>query len=335
MPVFFIRLSDDEQLCEEVTDTARMEALGNVEETCPPLRLEAPSQLVAMRARRYHLGADEAELRAWLAPHAERPILYFGRMFRRFRRFASVGSQEAFDRRYAAGVQPSPAIKDAADRALKALRALVGGDGHFDCVHMRRRDFVADHVEEESVEDYAARAVAKLQRRGSSGISGRGGNGRRHKQRGPHPSHGGFSRREAKAQIQQQQLQQQQPQQPPVLYLSSDVGEELATQEAFRRHFGRVFTLQSVFPRDILDSFTTARELSRLNTSALSAALGREMRFGNVDQLVCAASQRFVGNKWSSFTHHVCYLRQQLGVSGACEGSDIYNRDIDPDMAYV
>ena len=44
---------------------------------------------------------------------------------------------------------------------------------------------------------------------------------------------------------------------------------------------------------------------------------------------------QFVGNKWSSFTHHVCYLRQQAGIPAACAGSDIYGREIDHDMEYV
>ena len=44
-------------------------------------------------------------------------------------------------------------------------------------------------------------------------------------------------------------------------------------------------------------------------------------------------SARFVGNKWSSFTHHVCYLRARRGAD--CEGSDVYDREIDPGMAYV
>ena len=69
--------------------------------------------------------------------------------------------------------------------------------------------------------------------------------------------------------------------------------------------------------------------------AARSAAYAREMRFGNVDQLLCAQAERFVGNKWSSFTHHVCYLREQRGTPKACVGSDIYGREIDPAMAYV
>ena len=56
---------------------------------------------------------------------------------------------------------------------VQALRAAVRGakasggspdGGGFDCVHMRRRDFVADHPEELSVDEYAAKAAAKLRR---------------------------------------------------------------------------------------------------------------------------------------------------------------------------
>ena len=107
VPVFFMRLSDDEQLCEEVVDSARLESLGNVRATCPPLTLP-PGQLVATTAGGFHLGADEAQLRAWLAPHAHRPLLYFARMFRRFRRFTDARSHDAFLARYAAGVRPAP-----------------------------------------------------------------------------------------------------------------------------------------------------------------------------------------------------------------------------------
>ena len=69
--------------------------------------------------------------------------------------------------------------------------------------------------------------------------------------------------------------------------------------------------------------------------AARSSAFAREMRFGNVDQLLCAQAERFVGNKWSSFTHHVCYLRELRGVPKACAGSDIYGREIDKAMVYI
>ena len=118
------------------------------------------------------------------------------------------------------------------------------------------------------------------------------------------------------------------------LYLASDVAEEASTREAFSRHFGRVFTLLDVLPAWDLDAFGSMRH-SALQGSERAAALAREMRLGNVDQLLCSAAEHFVGNKWSSFTHHVCYLRQQRGVADACKGSDIYGRDIDRDMEYV
>ena len=47
------------------SDSAALESLGNVAATCPPLDLPS-SQLVATTASGYHLGADEAQLRAWL-----------------------------------------------------------------------------------------------------------------------------------------------------------------------------------------------------------------------------------------------------------------------------
>lgn len=309
--LFFIQLSDDEKLCEEVTDSQRLEALGNVNETCPPLRLPS-AQLVARRARRYHLGMDESELRSWLAPYSREPLLYFGRAFRRFGRFSKAADEAAFRQRYAAGVQPAPEIRVAAERALQSLRAAAavraaaGKSAHggrraegFDCVHMRRRDFIADHAEEVGVEQYAAKAAAKLRRRGSNG-------------------RGGVAAR-------------------PV-YLASDVADEPATLAAFRRHFGagNLFTLQSLFPPELLDAFSSTRALSKVSDSAArSAAFGREMRFGNVDQLVCARADRFLGNKWSSFTHHVCYLREARGVTKACAASDIYGREVDKAMAYV
>ena len=96
----------------------------------------------------------------------------------------------------------------------------------------------------------------------------------------------------------------------------------------------RVLTLLEVLPPWELDSFGSMRH-STLAGRAQAAALAQEMRLGNVEQLVCSEAERFVGNKWSSFTHHVCYLRQQRGIKQACAGSDIYDRDIDPAMEYV
>ena len=78
---------------------------------------------------------------------------------------------------------------------------------------------------------------------------------------------------------------------------------------------------------------TEQRAAAAEKLAADAIAHAREMRLGNVDQLVCSAAERFVGNKWSSFTHHVCYLRQQRGDD--CVGADIYDREIDPGMAYV
>ena len=163
-----------------------MEALGNVNVTCPPLRLINERQLISLRAKRLHLGADEAEIRAWLEPHVGRPLLFFGRMFRRFGRFTTAADDEAFKRRYAAGVRPAREIQAVANAALRNLRAAIrdGGGGQgarydgsvanggsagddggrganrvsgsFDCVHMRRRDFLADHAEENTVAQCAA-----------------------------------------------------------------------------------------------------------------------------------------------------------------------------------
>ena len=155
-----------------------------------------------------------------------------------------------------------------------------------------RRDFVADHAEEETaIGDYAMRARERLDQQ---------------------------SRRGARL----------------PLYLASDVAEEPETREAFLRHFGRVFTLFDIFPAWDLDAFGTMRH-SALVGPERAAALAREMRFGNVDQLVCSEAEHFVGNKWSSFTHHVCFLRQQRGFRAACDQADIYARQIDSRMEYV
>ena len=153
-----------------------------------------------------------------------------------------------------------------------------------------RRDFVADHAEEErSVEEYALRAKERLHQLSSQGTE-------------------------------------------LPLYLASDVAEEASTRNAFARHFVRVFSLLEVLPMSDLDAFGSMRH-SALAGKDEAGTLAREMRFGNVDQLVCSEAERFVGNKWSSFTHHVCYLREQRGAD--CAGSDIYDREIDPSMAYT
>ena len=90
--------------------------------------------------------------------------------------------------------------------------------------------------------------------------------------------------------------------------------------------------LKAVFPPWELDTFGTMH-LSRMGPAERVVALARDMRYGNVDQLICSEAAHFVGNKWSSFTHHVCYLRTRRGAD--CAGSDIYGREIDKAMAYV
>ena len=106
------------------------------------------------------------------------------------------------------------------------------------------------------------------------------------------------------------------------------------TQEAFSRVFPKVYTLGTVFPPWELDTFGTMH-LSSLSARERVVAMARDMRFGNVDQLVCSEADHFVGNKWSSFTHHVCYLREQRGLKAACDLADIYGRSIDKDMEYI
>lgn len=150
---------------------------------------------------------------------------------------------------------------------------------------------MADHADEQSVEEYARRAREMLHRQSSRGS------------------------------------------QLP-LYLASDVAEEASTREAFGRHFGRVLTLLEVFPPWEFDTFGSMRH-SALAGKEQAAALAQEMRLGNVEQLLCSEAERFVGNKWSSFTHHVCFLRQERGFRAACDEADIYGREIDSRMEYV
>ncbi|EGU10930.1 Proteophosphoglycan ppg4 [Rhodotorula toruloides ATCC 204091] len=52
--------------------------------------------------------------------------------------------------------------------------------------------------------------------------------------------------------------------------------------------------------------------------------LGESMRVGAVEQRVCAWADKFVGNIYSTFTTHVCYLRTQLGRTGDSVCPDIY-----------
>ena len=150
---------------------------------------------------------------------------------------------------------------------------------------------MADHTDEQSVDEYARRAHEVLHRQSSR-----------------------------RAQL--------------PLYLASDVAEEASTRAAFGAHFARVLTLLEVLPPWELDSFGSMRH-STLAGRAQAAALAQEMRLGNVEQLVCSEAERFVGNKWSSFTHHVCFLRQERGFSAACDEADIYGREIDSRMEYV
>ena len=50
---------------------------------------------------------------------------------------------------------------------------------------------------------------------------------------------------------------------------------------------------------------------------------------------MCAEARFFAGNVFSSFTHHVCYLRVLRGVPAACVGSDVYGREADPRTEWV
>ena len=85
----------------------------------------------APRSSRIDLGPTSAQ--AWLAPHAHEPLLYFGRMFRRFWRFSSAARHEDFQRRFAWGVQPAPEIRAVAAQALQILRSSIGGGGWMGC----------------------------------------------------------------------------------------------------------------------------------------------------------------------------------------------------------
>jgi len=222
-PLFFVQLQDGESMCAEISDTMRMEALGNVAATCPPLRLQ-PGQLRSMKASRYHLGATSDELVRWLAPHANEPLLFFGRMFRRFHRFSVNADDATFRRRYAEGVQPAPEIRAVASRALRTLRSAVGGDGNFDCVHMRRRDFVADHASEEiSVEEYARRAAEKL--RAVKKAQPPAKHKRNDKRHGERKHHGESTNSESEEMF------------DVAIYLASDVAELPETKAAFGRYF--------------------------------------------------------------------------------------------------
>ena len=71
------------------------------------------------------------------------------------------------------------------------------------------------------------------------------------------------------------------------LYLASDVAEQPAVKEEFRSHFPSVTTLLDVFPARELDGFGST-PLAQLSPDERNVALARDMRFGNVDQLVCS-----------------------------------------------
>ena len=184
--VHMLQISPAEVPCAELERPELLEARGATNETCPPLPL-GPGQLRAHLASGRHLGATEMELRRWLEPEAESPLLLFGRMFRRFGRFDSPWAHAAFERRIALGLRPSPEVRIAASSALRILQdAVAAGAGggsnfsesgagsmrppterwvapDFDCVHMRRRDFIVDHAADElSVGEYARLAVARL-----------------------------------------------------------------------------------------------------------------------------------------------------------------------------
>ncbi|KAL3911439.1 MAG: hypothetical protein SGPRY_008691 [Prymnesium sp.] len=288
--VFFLQLSQGEALCAESVDSSLMERRGKDNATCPPLHIQ-PSRLHTRLASGFHLGETDSQLLEWLAPFSSQRLIFFGRMFRRFWRFESPTMQADFNRRLEWGVRPAPEIRAAAASTLRAVRAAAGGWGGFDCVHMRRRDFLADHQGEEvSVGEYARRAASKLRAQAGGARS-------------------------------------------LPLYLASDVAEQPGVRRSFEQHFPRVITLLDSFPRDDLDVFGSM-PLSSLPETERHAALARDMRFGNVDQLVCSQADRFVGNKWSSFTHHVCHLREQRSAD-ACRDADIYGRRIDSRMEYV
>lgn len=319
-------------------------------------------QLVTVRASESHLGASEAQLRQWLQPYAKEPLLLLGRAFRRFFRFESDAEHLAFRARLLEGLRAAPQIRAAAEASLGRLRAMAGPRGRFDCVHMRRRDFLADHAGEEvSVGEYARLAAKRLLalRRdaanggapqvgeGDTGAGGGGGGSRTGKARGAKAKRArpGKRRRVSGGRrllggeaggARGDGLDEgaTAPSELGPVYLTSDVSEVPEVRSAFERHFETVLTIGQVFPPEQLDSFGSF-EHTRLSGEARAAALAVDMRFGSVEQLLCSEADIFVGNLWSTFTHHICHLRELRGVRGACRGSDVYGRAIDPRTEFV
>jgi hypothetical protein len=91
-------------------------------------------------------------------------------------------------------------------------------------------------------------------------------------------------------------------------------------RKAFEEYYPRAIFLPEYFP---------AWEVHAYNFTNYML----DGKLGIMDQQVCARAKKFVGNLWSTFTMHICAIREELGFDPPCV--DIYLREKPQDMPYV
>lgn len=109
-----------------------------------------------------------------------------------------------------------------------------------------------------------------------------------------------------------------------VLYVSSDDSSSLEFRQVILSSFPR-----ARFMPEFLEMFPEV--FSPYNDKVE----GYSMFIGAVEQRVCAGGKAFVGNIYSTFTTHICYLRQGMGISGAALCPDVYDRPYSSDWDYL
>jgi hypothetical protein len=103
------------------------------------------------------------------------------------------------------------------------------------------------------------------------------------------------------------------------LYVTTDEPSEEMRATLEKAGFPKVMFMDDFYPpwhRSLVEGVTGAKT----------------MRHGQIDQLVCAHAETFVGNEYSTFTFHIAWLRERYGKKQVCQ--DIYKREKTPGMVY-
>ncbi|KAI9033203.1 nucleotide-diphospho-sugar transferase-domain-containing protein [Hyaloraphidium curvatum] len=227
--------------------------------------------LVNVTAAGRFRGASDDELSTWFAPYAHQRVLHLTSSFRRFHKFLNRSRNSEFDDKLAKALKPSSDVRYAAGLVYNLLKERANastGNGIFNCVHIRRGDFLKVHEAERPLEEIASLLASMLD-----------------------PT--------------------------TALYVASDASPDPDFQKTLLRRFPHAFFwgnfMQPAFQH------------------LYDAELGPSMLIGAIEQRLCSWGAKFVGNIYSTFTTHVCFLRGRMGKS---ECPDIYGREQPSDWPF-